>query len=529
MTKINSKKFLLGIFLMTNSVTSQIKDTIIQTKIDSTNLKKNLTDIEKYEKKCSGIIIIGSGPAGLTAALYAARLGIPAPLILAGPLPGGLLTTTGLVENWPGSLSIQGTSIAESQIKQAEEAGAQMRYETVLRIDTTEWPFRVITDQNTYYGFTIVVATGSKIKKLGCKGENEFWGKGVSSCAICDAPAHKNKTVIVVGGGDSACEETLQLIPHVAHVYIIVRKQNMRASMAMQNKVKNNEKVTILYNTEIKEIKGNKDGIYDAVLIKNSQEELLFSDINKHPTLSGVFLAIGHTPATHFLPSDIKLDENGLIETQHQRTSTEGVFAAGDVCNTYRQACVASGEGCIAALESFYILEHNHINLDFADQYSYLWVKKQTCINGVCLLEGNQKLSTAGIQAASTNINPNPKVTNTQNKNDLIVLKNKSEFQALAKKHKNIAYVIQVATAYCPPCKVMKKTLTTYKKTIENSIPAYVIEIEDMPLLSQDFGIRGFPTLLLFYGDKLISKKTGSMSIEQFTNWIDYELKKFKK
>ncbi len=499
----------------------------MQTRLDDKNLKKNLTDLEKYTNKCSGMIIVGSGPAGLNAALYAARLGIPSPLVLAGPQPGGLLTTTGMVENWPGILKMQGQELIDAQMKQAEESGAQIIHETVIRIDTTEWPFRIITDKNVYYGFTVLIASGSKIKKLGCKGEEEFWGKGVSSCAVCDALAHKNKSVIVVGGGDSACEEALQLVPHADHVYVCVRKSTMRASMAMQKKIKDNPKVTILYNVEIKEIQGDKDGITDALLVKNGNSEFLFSEINKHAPLTGVFLAIGHTPRTDFI-SDINIDENGLIVVQNQKTSHEGIYAAGDVCNTYRQACVAAAEGCIAALEAFNCLEKHSVNQEFITSYNYLWMKKGVkCENGVCYID--KQGSKSPVQSPSEQRNSEIKeVKAVDAYKDVIILKTPQEFNSLAKKHPKNFYIVQVAAAYCPPCKAMKKTLNEYKATKPNTVPTYIIEIESMPILQTNFALRGFPTLLLFYGDELISKKTGSMSLDQFVNWIISEKKNKK-
>lgn len=294
----------------------------------------------------SDLIIIGSGPAGLTAAIYAARANLH-PIVIAGTTWGGQLMTTTEVENYPGFIDgILGPELMERMLKQAEKFGAKIVYENATRIEKKE-KFIVYTHQSQYFGKSVIVATGASPKKLGIKGEEEFWGKGVSSCATCDGAFFRNKVVAVIGGGDSAMEEATFLTRFASKVHIIHRKGEFRASKFMQERAKSNPKIEFILNSIVKEVQGE-------TVVKNILIENVLSNESNNLTVDGVFLAIGHIPITDFLGNQIELTETGYIKSADGvKTSVEGVFVAGDVEDfRYKQAITAAGAGCKAALEA---------------------------------------------------------------------------------------------------------------------------------------------------------------------------------
>ena len=291
------------------------------------------------------VIIIGSGPAGLTDGIYTTRANLKT-LIIAGVKWGGQLQLTTLVENYPGFPDgIQGPDLMTAMRKQAEKFGAEIIDADFSNADFEAKPFKVLTSENSYESKSVIIATGADTKWLEAKGEKEKIGRGISSCAPCDAPFFKDKNVIVVGGGDSAMEEALVLTKFAKEVTLVHRRDAFRASQIMQEKVKNNPKIKILFNTEITEILG-QDKVTGVKLKNNKTNETTEMPID------GVFVAIGHLPNTNML-SGIDTDEGGFIKVyDHTKTNVEGVFVAGDVHdNHYKQAVTAAGFGCQAALE----------------------------------------------------------------------------------------------------------------------------------------------------------------------------------
>ncbi len=301
------------------------------------------------------LIIIGSGPAGLTAALYASREGY-APLVITGAVAGGQLLLTTVVENYPAFPDgVLGSELIDLMRAQAERFGTKFLGEDVLDIDTSKKPFTIKTTSNTYQSHSIIIATGASARWLGIESEKRFIGKGVSSCATCDGPFFKNKDVVVVGGGDTAMEDSLFLTKFAKSVTILHRRDSFRASKIMQNKVVNNSKIKVLFNTTIEEIVG--DVKISGVKIKDIK-----TGSTSQLSVDGVFVAIGHKPNTEFLKNKLKLDENGYIITKNEvLTEIEGLFVAGDVADhRYRQAITAAGSGCKAALEArSYLIESN--------------------------------------------------------------------------------------------------------------------------------------------------------------------------
>jgi thioredoxin reductase (NADPH) len=294
------------------------------------------------------MIIIGSGPAGLTAAVYAAR-GELKPILLAGTVFGGQLMTTGVVENYPGfPEGISGPQLMLDMSKQATKYGMEMINMNATKVDFSGEIKKVWTDEGEYQAKTVVIASGSSPRKLGIPGEDKFFGRGVSTCATCDGAFFKDKTVVVIGGGDTAMEDSTFLTKFAKKVYIAHRRDEFRASKIMIERAMGKEKIEVLWNTEVKAILGGEkvEGVTVVNNKDNSESKL---------EVDGVFLAIGHDPNTGFLGNSIELDENGYIVVKDGRTKTsvEGVFVAGDVKDhVYQQAVTAAGMGCMAAMDA---------------------------------------------------------------------------------------------------------------------------------------------------------------------------------
>lgn len=304
--------------------------------------------MEKLNKK---VIIIGSGPAGYTAALYLARAGYT-PLVIAGALtPGGQLMNTTEVENYPGFVDgILGPDLMEAMQKQAEKFGAQIILNDVVSVDFKDDLKTVTTDDGeTYTANAVIISTGSQVRKLGVPGEQEYSGRGVSYCATCDGFFFRGKPIVVVGGGDSAFEEASFLTRFGSSVTLIHRRDSFRASKIMIDRARKNEKIKFVLNSVVQSINGSNEDA-QSVTVKN-----VVTGETQDIEASGIFVAIGHLPSTSFLNNSIALNEDGTISVQgaSTKTSIPGVFAAGDVVDSvYRQAISAAGMGCRAALDA---------------------------------------------------------------------------------------------------------------------------------------------------------------------------------
>ncbi|MDJ0950234.1 MAG: thioredoxin-disulfide reductase [Alphaproteobacteria bacterium] len=307
----------------------------------------------------SKVLIVGSGPAGYTAAIYAARANLE-PLLVMGMEPGGQMTITTDVENYPGFADvIQGPWLMEQMQAQAENVGTRMIHDLITEVDFAQRPFRCLGDSgDVYTGDTVIIATGAQARWLGLPSEDKFKGFGVSACATCDGFFFRGKKVLVVGGGNTAVEEAIYLTNHADKVTLIHRRDALRAEKILQDRLFNNPKIEVTWNTVLEEVLGDDEplGVTGARLrnVKTGEETGLGVD--------GVFIAIGHDPATAIFRGQVAMDAEGYIETAPDSTATEvpGVFAAGDVKDkVYRQAVTAAGMGCMAALEAEkYIAEH---------------------------------------------------------------------------------------------------------------------------------------------------------------------------
>ena len=301
------------------------------------------------------VIIIGSGPAGLTAATYAARANLK-PLVFEGSQPGGQLTITTDVENYPGFPDgILGPDLMDKFRDQAKRFGAECHFKHVTKVDLSDHPFKVWVADETYTSDTIIIATGATARLLGLESETRLMGHGVSACATCDGFFFKDKKVLVIGGGDSAMEEANFLTKFAAEVQIAHRRDALRASKIMQDRIMNNPKITIQWNTVLEEIEGNEEDGVSGVNLRDTRTD----EVRQDPC-DGVFLAIGHVPNTELFDAVLDLDDQKYIRTvdASSRTSIAGVFACGDVQDhVYRQAITAAGTGCMAAMDAEKYLE----------------------------------------------------------------------------------------------------------------------------------------------------------------------------
>lgn len=301
-------------------------------------------EIEKIK-----VLIIGSGPAGYTAAIYASRAGLN-PVLYTGGQPGGQLTITNDVENYPGyPEGVNGPQMMEDFKKQAERFGTDVRYGLITEVDFSKIPHKIIVDdQKIIEADTVLISTGASAKWLGLESETRLNGRGVSACAVCDGFFFRGQEVAIVGAGDTACEEASYLSNICSKVYMVVRRDEMRASQIMQKRVKNNPKIEIIWNSETEEILG-EDDVTGARLINRITGE------KTELAVTGFFVAIGHEPNTGIFKDFLDMDESGYIITKSGSTKTniEGVFACGDAQDhIYRQAVTAAGTGCMAALDA---------------------------------------------------------------------------------------------------------------------------------------------------------------------------------
>lgn len=314
-----------------------------------TDLKKNLYDVT----------IMGSGPAGLTAAIYTARANLE-PIVFEGSQPGGQLTITTDVENFPGfSDGIMGPDLMNEMREQALRFGAEAHMASIAKVDLSERPFTVTLEDGTEYKTkTFIIASGARARLLGLESESRLMGRGVSTCATCDGFFFRDQELAIVGGGDSAMEEAVFLTKFASKVTVIHRREELRASQIMQDRAFKNDKVEFLWNREVVEVCGDEDdGVTGLKLMNNKTEDIEDFDVD------GLFVAIGHIPNTEIFKGQLKMNDHGYIMTEpdSSRTNVPGVFAVGDVQDwTYRQAITAAGSGCKGAIDAERYLEEAH-------------------------------------------------------------------------------------------------------------------------------------------------------------------------
>ncbi|XP_073067123.1 thioredoxin reductase NTRC [Primulina eburnea] len=441
------------------------------------------------------VVIIGSGPAGYTAAIYAARANLK-PVVFegyqVGGVPGGQLMTTTEVENFPGFPDgITGPDLMDRMRRQAERWGAELFQEDVEFIDVNSRPFTVKSSDRKVKCNSIIYATGATAKRLRLPREDEFWSRGISACAICDgaSPLFKGQVLAVVGGGDTATEEALYLTKYARHVHLLVRKDQLRASKAMQDRVFNNPNVTVHFNAETVDVVSNTKGQMSGILIRNinTKEESVLD-------AKGLFYGIGHSPNSQLLEGQVDLDAAGyiLVDEGSANTSVEGVFAAGDVQDhEWRQAVTAAGSGCIAALSVERYLTSKGLLIEF-HQPATEEVKKELTDRDV--IEGF----------------------------DITLTKHKGQYALRKLYHESQRVVCVLYTApTCGPCRTLKPILSKVIDEFDQSVHFVEIDIEEDPEIAEAAGIMGTPCVQFFKNKEMLKTISGVKMKKEYRELIE--------
>ncbi|XP_004249259.1 thioredoxin reductase NTRC [Solanum lycopersicum] len=441
------------------------------------------------------LVIIGSGPAGYTAAIYAARANLK-PVVFegfqAGGVPGGQLMTTTEVENFPGfPEGITGPDLMDRMRRQAERWGAELYQEDVEFIDVKNAPFTVHSSERKVKCHSIIVATGANARRLGLPREDEFWSRGISACAICDgaSPLFKGQVLAVVGGGDTATEEAIYLTKYARHVHLLVRKDQLRASRAMQDRVFNNPNITVHFNTETVDVVSNPKGQMSGILIRkaDTQEESVLE-------AKGLFYGIGHSPNSQLLEGQVELDNSGyiLVKEGTANTSVEGVFAAGDVQDhEWRQAITAAGSGCVAALSVERYLTSKNLLLEF-HQPPTEEVKKE--------------LSEKDVQEGF----------------DITLTKHKGQYALRKLYHESPRLMCVLYTSpTCGPCRTLKPILSKVIDEFDKDVHLVEIDITEDPEIAEAAGIMGTPCVQFFKNKEMLRTVSGVKMKREYREFIE--------
>jgi thioredoxin reductase (NADPH) len=446
------------------------------------------------------LVIVGSGPAGYTAAIYAARANLN-PLLITGfqrgGIPGGQLMTTTHVENFPGFPDgVLGPDLMDLMKAQAERWGTHLLEADADVIDLSQRPYTIQADGETIQTQSIIIATGASANRLGLPSEDRFWSQGISACAICDGatPQFRNEELAVVGGGDSACEEAVYLTKYGSHVHLLVRSERLRASAAMADRVQANPQITVHWNTEVVDVEGTD--WMNGLRLRNrdsGQEETL--------AVRGMFYAIGHTPNTELLKGQLDCDPRGYLITQPGRpeTSLEGVFAAGDVADAeWRQGITAAGSGCQAALASERWLSHH----DLATLVRREQVEPQKATAPQAIEATTEATYDAGAewQKGSYALR---KLYHDSNKPLLVIYSSPS----------------------CGPCHVLKPQLKRVLSELNGQAQGVEIDIEADQEIAEQAGVNGTPTVQLFFDKSLQQQWRGVKQRSEFKGAIEALLK----
>lgn len=445
------------------------------------------------------LVIIGSGPAGYTAAIYAGRANLK-PVVFegfqAGGLPGGQLMTTTEVENFPGfPQGITGPDLMEDMKAQAERWGAELHTEDVISVDLSQRPFTVRSQEREIKTHSIVIATGATAKRLGLPSEHEFWSRGISACAICDGatPLFNGAELAVIGAGDSAAEEAIYLTKYGSKVNLIVRSHKMRASKAMQDRVLNNPKIQVHWNTETIDVFGN--GRMEGLKVRNTE-----TGTESTISAKGLFYAIGHKPNTSLFQGQIDLDEVGYIATKSGsvETSLEGVFAAGDVQDhEFRQAITAAGSGCMAAMLAERWLSVQGLITEFHTQV-------ETPSNE---LQHQQQTPVATIEFD---------VNVTFHVGGYALRKLFHESDRLL--------VVKYVSPGCGPCRTLKPILNKVVDEFDQQIHFIEIDIDQDRDIAENAGVTGTPTVQFFKDKELIQEVKGVKQKSEYRQLITSSL-----
>lgn len=445
------------------------------------------------------LVIIGSGPAGYTAAIYAARANLK-PVVFEGyqmgGIPGGQLMTTTEVENFPGfPEGITGPELMDRMKAQAVRWGAELYTEDVTSVDFSQRPFTVRSDEREFKTHSIVIATGATAKRLDLPHEQDFWNTGISACAICDgaAPQFKNVELAVVGGGDTAAEEAVFLTKYGTHVHLLVRRDVMRASKTMQDRVLNHPKITVHWNTQATDVYG-ENGKLHGVNIVNTQT----GEEGQLP-VQGFFYAIGHTPNTQIFQGQIDLEESGYIKTQGEtvKTSVEGVYAVGDVQDhEFRQAITAAGSGCMGAMLAERWLSEKGLTTEFHKEASE-----------------EEPVGADKPQASSVDPEAEFDPSNTRHHGSFALRKLYHESDRLL--------IVKYVAPTCGPCHILKGIFDQVIDEYEGRVHYVEIDIEEDPEIAEAAGVIGTPTIQFFKDKAKVAEYKGVKQKSEYRQGID--------
>ncbi|MEZ2240806.1 thioredoxin-disulfide reductase [Microcoleus sp.] len=443
------------------------------------------------------LVIIGSGPAGYTAAIYAGRANLK-PVVFEGyqmgGVPGGQLMTTTEVENFPGfPEGITGPELMDRMKAQAVRWGAELYTEDVTFVDLSQRPFTVRSEDREIKTHTIVIATGATAKRLHLPTEEKYWNLGISACAICDGatPIFKNVELAVVGGGDTAAEEGVYLTKYGSHVHMLVRSSSMRASKAMQDRVLNNPRITVHWNTEPVDVYGN--GKLEGIAVRNTE-----TGTESNLPVNGLFYAIGHTPNTGLFQGQLELDKIGYIRPKHGsvETSVEGVYAVGDVQDhEFRQAITAAGSGCMGAMLAERWLSAKGLTQEFHQTES--------------------SLETPAPVAET------PRVRETSENFDIKLTRHEGAYALRKLFHdSDRLIVVKYASPSCGPCHSLKPILNKVVDEFDGKIHYVEIDIEEDPEIAENAGVVGTPTIQYFKDKALVTELKGVKPKSQYRELI---------
>ena len=441
------------------------------------------------------LVIVGSGPAGYTAAIYAARANLSPVLITGfqrGGIPGGQLMTTTHVENFPGFPDgVLGPDLMDLMKAQATRWGTRLIEADADRIDLSQRPFRIEVEAEVIESQALIIATGASANRLGLPNEERFWSKGISACAICDGatPQFRNEELAVVGGGDSACEEAVYLTKYGSHVHLLVRSDRLRASAAMSDRVQANPQISVHWNTEVSDVQGD-DWLNSLQLRRRG------SGVDEQLAVRGMFYAIGHTPNTELVRNQLDCDQTGYLITKPGRpeTSMDGVFAAGDVADgEWRQGVTAAGSGCQAALAAERWLSHHNL----------------------ATLVSREQAEPAKAETPQTT------VETTEATYDSDALWQKGSYALRKLYHDSSRPLLVVYTSpSCGPCHVLKPQLKRVLDELNGEAQGIEIDIEADQEIAEQAGVNGTPTVQLFFDKQLKQQWRGVKQRSEFLSSI---------
>ena len=461
---------------------------VVWYKKNRVQLRIPVIDFKKLEGKENivPILVLGSGPASLAAALYGSRAGVRT-LVLRGNKAGGQLMGTSYIENWPAIKKIRGPEVMSDFDDQVTTFGGVMLSDAALSIDLLEWPYKVTTEEgHTLYALSLMIGTGATPRTLKIPGEAEYWGRGVTTCAICDAPYHKGDSVVVIGGGDSAMEEALELSAYAKEVHVLVRSSELRASVSMIERVKECVNVQIHFNKALSEIKGDGKHVTSAIVkdTKTLQQ-------TEWP-IRGVFLAIGHIPNTSLFNGILDTDEEGYLKVApyHQTTNWPGVVAAGDVSDPYyRQAGVAAGDGIRAGLDLVWWLTDKGYNTSWQEKLEPFFF--------------------------------DPSV---MEKKKLEEISSTLEYKELLKTVKEEIIVLDFFTPYCPSCLQMLPILETAAAKLSGKIRFCKVDASIAYDLVKKFKVTDVPFMVIIKNGQAIDHVKDTMSRAELYAYLKKQL-----